>query len=516
MNIQKNLFGGITAAIIALPLGLAFGVASGLGPTAGIYGAIILGFFASLFGGTPTQISGPTGPMTVVMASAVISLHGDLGLIVTTILVAGLFQIAFGLLKIGKFVQYIPYPVISGFMSGIGIIIIILQINPYLGLSSDASVVHILSSLPANLSNINYDAFIIASATIAIMLLTPLKITKIVPAPLIALLVITPLSIYLNLSLDTIGEIPSTLPSLIMPDFSLDNYTLIITLGFTLAVLGTIDTLLTSIVADSITATKHKPNQELIGQGIGNSLCALFGAIPGAGATMRTVINVKSGGTNKLSGMTHSIVLLVIVLFLAPLASKIPMALLAGILIKVGIDILDYRFLSIIKHSPKHDLSVMLVVFFITVFFDLISAVAVGIVLASLLIVYRVTQATKITFEDTSHEHLQLDSRLLEKKIRVIKIDGAFFFGSSTAFERETNAILDTKVVLIDIYDVPFIDITAMFTLIDFVARLHKDKIQVIIIAKQVDIAQLHKIDNDDLFNQVVFYDNINKAVEDI
>jgi len=517
MNLQKNLFGGITAAIIALPLGLAFGVASGLGPTAGIYGAIILGFFASLFGGTPTQISGPTGPMTVVMASAVISLQGDIGMIVTTILVAGLFQIIFGLIKIGKFVQYIPYPVISGFMSGIGIIIIILQINPYLGLASDASVVHILASLPQKFAHINYDALTIATATLIIMFFTPSKITKIVPAPLIALLILTPLSVYFNLTLDTIGEIPSSLPSFIIPNFSLDNYTIIISLGFTLAVLGAIDTLLTSIVADSITATKHKPNKELIGQGIGNSICALFGAIPGAGATMRTVINVKSGGTHKISGMFHSLVLLSIVLFLAPLAAQIPMALLAGILIKVGIDILDYRLLSILRKSPRHDLVVMIIVFFITVFFDLISAVAVGIVMASLLIVYRVTQATQISLQDTkNHEHIKADALLLKKQIRVIKIDGAFFFGSSTAFEQKANDILDTKIVIIDIYDVPFMDLTAIFTLMDFVLKMKQDAIKVIIVSKQTDATQLIKIDKEKVFDGVLFYDDFYKSIEDI
>jgi len=516
MNLQKNLFGGLTAAIIALPLGLAFGVASGMGATAGIYGAIILGFFASLFGGTDTQISGPTGPMTVVMAAAVITLHNDVGLIMTTVLLAGLFQISFGLFKIGKFVQYIPYPVISGFMSGIGIIIIILQINPYLGLPSDASVIHILTSLSSNIQNINYDAFIVATLTIAIMFFTPHTISKFVPPPLIALSFITPLSIYLGFDVATIGTIPSTLPEIIIPSFDLDNYSVIISLAFTLAVLGTIDTLLTSIVADSITGTKHKPNKELIGQGIGNSLCSLVGAIPGAGATMRTVINIKSGGTHKISGMIHSIILLVIVLFLAPLASQIPMPLLAGILIKVGMDILDYRFLKIWKSSPKHDLSVMLLVFFMTVFVDLISAVGVGIVVSSLLIVYRITEATKITLEDTSNEHLKVNDDLLKKKIRVIKIDGAFFFGSSTAFESQANNILDIKIVIIDIADVPFIDITAIFTLLDLTSRLHSDKIKVMIISKEKDKQQLLKVDQSAILNQVSFYENINDAVKDI
>ena len=517
-NIQKNFFGGITAAIIALPLALAFGVASGLGATAGIYGAIILGFFASFLGGTPTQISGPTGPMTVVIAAAVISLNGEIGLIVATILLAGIFQILFGIFKIGKFVQFIPYPVISGFMSGIGIIIIILQINPYLGLSSDASVLSVLFSLPKNIPNINNDAFIIASLTLLIMFFTPTKVVKIIPAPLIALLTITPLSIYLNFDIQTIGTIPSTLPSLVYPTVALENYIKIVSLGFTLAVLGTIDTLLTSIVADSITGTKHNPNKELIGQGIGNSICAFVGALPGAGATMRTVINVKSGGTNKLSGIVHSFVLLIIVFFLAPMASQIPLALLAGVLIKVGIDILDYRFLSIWKDSPRSDLYVMLVVFFITVFIDLITAVGVGIVLASLLIVYRITQETNITLVDNydSTSDANIKYNLTDKKIRVIKINGAFFFGSSTAFESKANSILDTKVVVIDILDTPFLDITAIFTLKDLILKLQVEDIKVIIVSKTKDKQQLLKLNKTGRFDNVDFYKNMNGALKNI
>lgn len=518
MNIKQNLLGGIAAAVIALPLGLAFGVASGLGATAGIYGAIILGFFASLFGGTPSQISGPTGPMTVVITAAVISLNGDIGLIVTTVLLAGIFQIIFGISKIGKFVQYIPYPVISGFMSGIGIIIIILQINPYLGLSSDASIVHIFMTLPSNISDTNLSSFIVATATMIIMFFSPNKIAKVIPTPLIAIVVLTPLSIYFNLEVDAIGEIPAALPSFVMPKMDLQHYTTVISLAFTLAVLGTIDTLLTSIVADSITGTKHKPNKELIGQGIGNSLCALTGSLPGAGATMRTVINIKSGGTHKISGMFHALILLAIVLFLAPLASQIPLAILAGILVKVGVDILDYRFLTVWRDSPKNDLSVMLVVFFITVFVDLITAVGVGILLASLLIVYRITKEAKITLVDSHHKNIQTNAEygLADKKVRVIKINGAFFFGSSTAFEGKTNSILDTKVVIIDILDVPFMDITAIFTLKDFITKLQKDDIKVMILAKEKDKNQLLKLNKTHVFDKVEFYENMDEAFKNI
>ena len=505
LSLQKNLFGGLTAAVIALPLGLAFGVASGLGPTAGIYGAIILGFFASLLGGTPTQISGPTGPMTVVMASAVVSLHSDIHLIATTIILSGIFQILFGVFKIGKFVRFIPYPVISGFMSGIGIIIIILQINPFLGLNSDASIVHILLSLPSNLLSTNIDAVIFATITLIIMLFTPSKVAKFIPTPLIALFVLTPISIYFNFDVKTIGEIPTSLPNMVMPNLDFENYRLILGLAFTLAVLGTIDTLLTSIVADSITNIKHKPNKELIGQGIGNAICGFFGAIPGAGATMRTVINVKSGGTNNISGMIHSIVLLLVVLFLAPIASQIPMAILAGILIKVGIDILDYRFINVWRESPRSDLAVMLVVFFVTVFIDLITAVGVGIVLASFLIVYRITKETQIVLDkSTSKTNYNID-----KDTRILKINGAFFFGSSTAFESEASSILNVKNFIIDIKDVPFIDLTAIFTLKDLIIKLKNQDIKITIIAKEKDKKQLLKLNKSGVFNGVEFLEHM-------
>jgi len=505
LNLQKNFFGGLTAAVIALPLGLAFGVASGMGATAGIYGAIILGFFASLFGGTPTQISGPTGPMTVVMAAAVLSLHSDVNLIATTVILAGIFQILFGVFKIGKFVRYIPYPVISGFMSGIGIIIIILQFNPFLGVESNASILHILATLGESLSHSNYYAILLAILTLIIMFFTPEKVAKIIPQPLIALFVLTPLSLYFHFDVEIIGTIPTSLPSMVMPSLDLENYRNVVVLAFTLALLGMLDTLLTSIVADSITSTKHQPNRELVGQGIGNTLCGLFGAIPGAGATMRTVINVKSGGSNNISGMVHSVILLLVVLFLAPIASQIPMAILAGILIKVGVDILDYRFIDVWNQSPKTDLSVMLVVFLTTVFIDLITAVGIGIVLSSLLIVYRITKETKI----------QLDSKSpkveynLGDDIRVLKVDGAFFFGSTTAFESEINKVLNIKTLVIDIVDVPFIDITAIFTLKDLISKLKSDNIEIVILAKEKYQTKLMRLNKKGVFDNVKFYKNI-------
>ena len=513
LNPRGNLFGGLTAAVIALPLGLAFGVASGMGATAGIYGAIILGFFAALLGGTPTQISGPTGPMTVVMAAAVAALGGDLGLIAAVVLLAGIFQILFGVSQIGKFVRFIPYPVISGFMSGIGVIIIVLQLNPLLGLPSNASVLHVLFSLPSNLPQTNIWALLLAMSALGIVFFTPSRVARIIPSPLIALVSLTPVSAVLQLPVETIGAIPAELPEIIMPAFNLEQSTTVTSLAFTLAVLGTIDTLLTSIVADSITRTKHNPNRELIGQGIGNMLCGIAGAVPGAGATMRTVINVKSGGTNRISGMIHAVTLLLIVLFIAPLAAQIPLAVLAGILIKVGIDILDYRFLKVWKASPRSDLMTMLTVFFVTVFVDLITAVGIGIVLASMLIVYRITKETKIVLETAQSETYPDPA---SKNVRIIRINGAFFFGSSTFFESQINSLLDTKKIIIDITNVPFIDITAIFTLKDLIEKLTDDGIEITIAAPERFKEKLLRFNHAKRFENIRFTSSVEAAASQL
>lgn len=446
-NIKGDIFGGLTAAIIALPLALAFGVASGAGAIAGLYGAIILGFFASLFGGTPTQISGPTGPMTVVFASTVTLFSGNLNAVMSVVLLAGIFQVLFGVLKLGKYVRYIPYPVISGFMSGIGLIIIILQINPFLGLDAQSSVVKTLYTLPQTLSNIDNQALFISFFTLIITIFTPKKITRLMPSPLIALITMTAISVYFNFDVKTIGQIPTTLPKIALPSFNIEQINQIISLAFTLAILGCIDTLLTSLVADSITKTKHNPNKEIIAQGLGNSLVSLVGGIPGAGATMRTVVNIKSGGRTRLSGIIHSLSILLSILFLAPIVSKIPLAILAGILMKVGIDILDYKFLKIAKNAPKYDLSVMLVVFFLTVFVDLIIAVGAGIILASILIVYRISKEANIHIMECKNSDIDIN----ENSTRILNINGAFFFGSASIFENQVNEILDTKHLIINL-----------------------------------------------------------------
>lgn len=512
-TIKNDIFGGITAAVVALPLALAFGVASGAGATAGLYGAIILGFFASLFGGTSTQISGPTGPMTVVTATAIVSFQNDFQSVITVIFLAGLIQISFGFIKIGKWVKYIPYPVISGFMSGIGIIIIILQINPFLGVDSFGSVIETVINLGNTLHLAHDESLILAYITLAIMFMTPKFISKYVPPALIALVFVTYFTIYMNFNVPTIGEIPMGLPELILPTkFDILQLDTIISLSITLALLGSIDTLLTSLVADSMTKTKHKPNQELIAQGIGNSLCSLVGAIPGAGATMRTVINIKSGGTTRISGMVHSLMLLIIVLFLAPLASKIPLSVLSGILIKVGFDILDYKFLNIIGKVSKQDLLIMLTVFLLTIFVDLIMAVGAGITFASILAIYRISKNTRMQTSDASN--ISFDIGVENGKTEVLKIDGSLFFGTASVLDRKIDKIKSsTRFMILDCLKVSFMDISAIFMIEEIINRLEQKNIKVVLLLRHSDKRKVLNIDTNSVFKNTKIFNDIDSAV---
>lgn len=503
-SLKNDIFGGLTAAIVALPLALAFGVASGAGAIAGIYGAIILGFFAALFGGTSTQISGPTGPMTVVTATAFVAFPGDIDTVMTVIFLSGLIQISFAMVKIGKWIQFIPYPVVSGFMSGVGVIIIILQLNPFLGVESQPSILLTILNFFETISKTNYDALLIASITLIIMFLTPKKITKVVPSALIALVFVTYATYLLDLNVPKIGEIPTGLPSLSLPfSFDLINLNQIITLSITLALLGAIDSLLTSIVADNMTKTKHKPNQELIGQGIGNSICSLFGAIPGAGATMRTVININSGGTTKISGIVHSFTLLAIVLFLAPLASQIPLAVLSGILIKVGFDILDYKFIKIINKITKRDLLVMVTVLLLTIFVDLIMAVGVGITIASILAIYKVSKGTQI-------KKISIE----EKHIKIFKVNGELFFGTASTLDQKIDRMNpDVETVIIDFKNAFSLDLSAIFILESIVDKLKARDLKVIFVSKFRHRRTIMDLDRSNIFKKIRIYTTIEEAL---
>ena len=405
-HIKGDLFGGLTAGIVALPLGLAFGAGvfphdEQLGATAGLWGAIIVGFFAAAFGGTNTQISGPTGPMVVVFAGLLASLTASLAvanpdagateliimsipLLFASVILGGVLQIAMGVLKMGKYIKLVPYTVISGFMSGIGVIIILLQTSRLFGGKPDSGeVFDAIAAIGPSIANMNTVALMLGALTLAIVFFWPKALGKFVPGTLAALIIGTVVGLFVT-GAPELGTIQAGIPEFLMPAFSMDTIFLVLMAGITLAILGAIDSLLTSLVADNVTRTRHNSDQELIGQGIANTVAGFFGALPGAGATMRTMVNVRTGGVTKLSGMIHGLVLAAIVLVLAPLAAKIPMAVLAGILVKVGFDIIDFKYIKTLLTGPKWDFLVMATVLILTVFWNLIFAVGIGVFMAAL------------------------------------------------------------------------------------------------------------------------------------
>lgn len=489
-NLRGDLFGGITAGIVALPLALAFGVQSGLGAIAGLYGAIALGLFASFFGGTPTQISGPTGPMTVVSSLVVLtaiestgSVENGFGAIITIFALAGFFLILLGVFKLGTYIKYIPYPVVSGFMSGIGVIIIILQVFPFMGQASPKSIIEVFKQLSTGLQNINLEAVMVAGATIAIIYIFP-KITKAVPSTLIALLAMTLVANYTDLDVPLIGEIPSGIPELQISQFSISglNLTLIIELALTLALLGDIDSLLTSVIADNVTKSKHDSNQELVGQGIGNMVAGAFGGLPGAGATMRTLVNVNAGGKTRISGIAHSLLLLFILLGAGEYAAQIPLSVLAGILITVGIGIIDYKGFQHIPHVPRADAVVMILVLILTVFVDLIQAVAAGLILASVLFMKQMGdlggRRVKVASLQEYKKELPWDDENIPSaivdKIYVKHLEGPLFFGFAPAFLEISKTLPDIRVVIFRMKRVPHIDQTGLYALEEVIMNLEK------------------------------------------
>lgn len=477
-NVRGDIFGGLTAAIVALPLALAFGVSSGAGATAGLYGAIAIGFFAALFGGTPSQISGPTGPMTVVMATVftgLIAKYPESGpaMAFTVVMLGGLFQIVFGLLRLGEYITLMPYTVISGFMSGIGVIIFFLQIAPLFGLEGSGSVVDSIYQLPHVLTHPNPQALLLGMITLAIVFGMPARLNRILPAPLVALVVGTLVSLSMSSDgIPRIGTIPSGLPDFHWPHFEATAVRDMLGYGIVLATLGAIDSLLTSLVADNITRTQHDSDRELIGQGIGNMISGLFGGLPGAGATMRTVINVKSGGKTPLSGMVHAALLAAVLLGAGPLTAKIPLAVLAGILIKVGIDIIDWSFLRRAHVVSRKAAGLMYLVLFLTVFVDLITAVAAGSFIANLLTVKKLT--------DEQREHVQAivsptDALLSQEeryllgqvqgRVLLFRLSGPMSFGAAKTISQRMSIVNNFEVLILDLSDVPRLGVTASLAL---------------------------------------------------
>lgn len=561
-HFKGDMFGGITAGIVALPLALAFGVSSGLGPTAGLYGAIFVSFFAALFGGTNTQISGPTAPMTavsmVVIAGIITTFEGDvtkaLPAILTVFFLAGLMQISLGLIGLGKYIKYIPYPVVSGFMTAIGVIILVTQILPSVGYypkedtefvtqfkphaeeiildnilkeeagegilvledfketviraekitrtqilkesqslaSKDASgVVGTIKVLPRALQNINWLELFLALGTIFIIYGFK-RITKTVPSTLVALIIMSGVAVGFKLNYRPIEEIPRglPLPNLgIFTDFSFNNVSPFIFTALTLAILGAIDSLLTSVVADNMTKTKHKPNKELIGQGIGNSIGAIFGGIPGAGATIRTVVNINAGGKTRLSGMIAGILLLAILLVLGPIASQIPAAVLAGILITVGIGVMDYKGLKAIPYMPRPEVIIMLVVLVLSSVWNLVYAVGIGLVIASLMFMKKIGDVTadRSDVKSLSKEKGWSDEidfpKSLEEEVFIKHIKGPLFFGSTSDFQQLAKQIPDAaSIIIIRMGRMPYIDQSGLYAMEDILVDLVKEGKKVLLV----------------------------------
>ncbi|CAI8363500.1 MAG: Bicarbonate transporter BicA [Flavobacterium sp. SCGC AAA160-P02] len=576
-NVRGDLFGGITAGIVALPLALAFGVSSGLGPAAGLFGAIFISFFAALFGGTPTQISGPTAPMTavsmVVIAGIIAANNGDvnkaLPIILTVFLLSGLMQIGLGAAGLGKYIRYIPYPVVSGFMTAIGVIILVTQILPSIGYnakedaefvkqfesqveevvlnrylkdtknnkdtkiltledfknavsegesivmtdivkesknlaSKEASgVLGTLKVLPRALKFINWLELILALGTIFIIYGFK-RITTAVPSTLVALVVMTGISVGFSLDYKPIEEIPTGFPipnMEIFTQFSLSSLTPYIFTALTLALLGAIDSLLTSVVADNMTKTKHKPNKELVGQGIGNSIAAVFGGIPGAGATIRTVVNINSGGKTKLSGMIAGLMLLVILLGLGPIASRIPAAVLAGILVTVGIGVMDYKGLKAIPNLPRDikiagiklssEVIIMIIVLLLSTFWNLVYAVGIGLVIASLMFMKKIGDLTaqrsdvKPLAEEAWADEVGLTKKLKET-VFVKHIKGPLFFGSTSDFQQLAKQIpKDASSIVIRMDRMQYIDQSGLYALEDILVDLKKEEKNVLFVELQ-------------------------------
>ena len=503
-HFKGDLFGGITAGVVALPLALAFGMQSGMGAIAGLYGAMVLGFFAALFGGTATQVSGPTGPMTVISAMVIASaieasgtLEKGMGIIIASFLLSGLLQIGFGVLRIGKYIKYIPYPVLSGFMTGIGVIIIMYQLYPLVGHISAKGTVDILLNIADPLSAINFPAFGLAIGTIMMIYLLP-KVLKAVPSSLVALAVFTILAVVIGLNIPIIGEIPTGIPELKVREIfnvSSDMLWPILEYGTILAALGTIDSLLTSVIADNITKTKHNSNKELIGQGIGNMASAVIGGLPGAGATMRTVVNINSGGVTNLSGIIHSLLLLAIFMGLGQYAQFIPQSVLAGILITVGIGIIDYKGLRHLSRVPRPDAIILILVLFITVFGNLIHAVGVGVVLACVLFM---KQAGDLAEKGTSvkamagfdGEQPWSDESSVYKefknKIYIKHLYGPLFFGFTSRFQELAQTIdLQVKVLIIRMDNVPHVDQSGVYAMEEVIMDLQNKGVVVILTALQ-------------------------------
>ena len=516
-----DLFGGINSAIIALPQALAFGVATGFGAGAGIWGAIILCLVAGILGTKVPMISGITGPSAIVIASIMHALNKDINAVLIIILMAGIFQMMIALTKWTNVVKYVPYPVISGFMNGVGTIIIIMQINPLLGLKSYSNTIESIEHVLQSFHTMNIEAFLLGLTALIIVFGFPKRWNKYVPSQILALILCTFISIKMGLNVDKISQISISFPKLALPTITLHDTITYFDYGITLAIILTSETLLTGLVCNSITKTQISPRLLVASQGLGNALCGLTGSLPGAAATMRTVAALKTGASTKIAALTSSIVLFILLYKFSGFVAEIPLCVLAAILIKIGSDIIDTKLLKVIKIAPKEDKYVLLVVFILTVFYNLIVAVGAGITLAALLYAKKVADNAKVVHKKVQDKDIRKHEKALETnshhKLRIVHISGQFFFGSATQLISQFDELLGTKYLILSYDSSELLDISAIFAFEDIIARLKSQHITILLVINNSEILnqlKKHKI-TDEIDEEFIFYSEleaINKA----
>ena len=510
-----DILGGLNSAIVTLPQALAFGVATGFGASAGIWGAIILCFVAGLLGTKVPMISGTTGPVTIVIASIMHSLTGDINLVIFIMLLAGIIQILIALTPFPNIVKYIPYPVISGFMNGVGVIIIIMQLNPLLGKPTLSNTIECVKDLFGGFAAVNTDALLIGAMTLFIVFTFPKKFNKYLPSQIVALVVCTLISIKLGLNVDRISEISVSMPKFHLPTTNLHNFIAYFHYSIILAIVMCSESMLTGLVADSLTKTKTSPKVLLSSQGIGNICCAMTGSMCGVAATMRTVAALNAGATTKIAAIVNPVVLILLLFKFSGFVAQIPLAVLAGILIKIGYDIIDTKLLKVLKLAPKDDLYVLFTVFFLTVFYNLIAAVGAGIVLAALLYAKRVADNAEVIEKNVYDEDIMKLEKILEKdyrhKIRVVHISGHFFFGSATQMISKFDEFLGTKYLIINYDTNDQLDISAIFAFEDIIARLKAQHIKILLVMNGKEA--LSQLDSHGLIDEIgadnIFADEI-------
>ena len=502
-----DVFGGINSAIITLPQALAFGVATGFGAGAGIWGAIILCFIAGLIGPKVPLISGTTGPVAIVIASAMIALNNNMQAAVTVLFTAAVFQIIASLTNIPQMVKYIPYPVISGFMNGVGIIIIILQLNPLMGHRPLSSTVETVLTLHQSILSLSHSSLFIGLVTLIIVFFIPKKINKYIPSQIVALIFCTWLSVKMGLNLERISEVSVSFPALIKPYCDFNHIIEYLPYSITIAIVFSAESMLTGLVADSLTKTRHNPKHLLAAQGIGNIFCSITGSLGGSAATMRTVAALNAGATTKIAAFINPLLLLILLFKFSGFVAQIPLAVLAAILIKIGYDIIDVKLLKVLKYAPKDDLYVLFTVFLLTVFYNLIFAVGAGITLAALLYAKRVADKADIIHKPISDYDADIMEyeKILENdyhhKIRVVHISGQFFFGSATQLISKFEDMLGTKYLILNYEADDLLDISAIFALEDIILRLKAQEVEMLLVIKNDDV--LKQLKEHNILNQI-------------